>query len=78
MNHQDCRCELLVSSEVGHVTVCQSCNQVHLTLEFMTLRFEAGAFRSLADMVNRAQCRLDRIATTSTAPLPIAAAGGFH
>ena len=78
MNHQDCHCELLVSSEVGHVTACQSCDQVHLTLEYMTLRFEAGAFRALVDMVSRAQSRLDRVAATGAATQPVAAAGGFH
>ncbi len=75
MNHQDCRCELLAGSEVGHVTICESCGQVHLTLQYMTLRFEAGAFRALAEMVGRAQNRLNCATTDATmVPVPVAAA----
>lgn len=78
MNQRDCRCELLISSEVGHVTVCESCGQVHLTLQYMTLRFEAGAFRTLANMVSQAQNRLDCATTAGTAMVPVTAAGGLH
>lgn len=72
MNHKDCRCELLVGSEVGHVTVCQGCGQVQLTLQYMTLRFEAGAFRTLANMVSQAQNRMDCAAAKNAAAVPVA------
>lgn len=78
MNHQDCRCELLISSEVGHVTTCQGCGQVQLTLQYMTLRFEVGAFRTLANMVSQAQSRMDSAAVTNATTVPVALAGGLH
>lgn len=78
MNHQDCRCELLVNSEVGHVAICQGCGQVQLTLQYMTLRFEAGAFRTLANMVGQAQNRMDAAAVKSATVVPVAATSGLH
>jgi hypothetical protein len=78
MNHQDCRTERLASSEVGHVTVCQGCGQVHLTLEYITLHFEGDAFRALVNMVSQAQSRLAGAMATDAAKVPLAAAGGLH
>lgn len=78
MNHQDCRCELLAGSEVGHVAVCQGCGQVQLTLQYMTLRFEEGAFRALANLVGQAQNRLDCAAAKNVTAVPVAAAGTLH
>lgn len=78
MSHQDCRCELLVRSDVGHVSTCQGCGQVHLTLQYMTLRFEAAAFRTLVNMVSQAQIRMDHAATTNLAMAPAPAVGSFH
>lgn len=77
MNHRECRCELLGSSEIGQVTVCQGCGQVHLNLQYMSLRFEADAFRALADMLGQAQRRLDRIRTAGAAT-DIGVPGALH
>jgi hypothetical protein len=67
MEHQDCRCELLARSPLGHVTACPGCGQVHLTLQHMTLRFEADAFRAMAAMLGQALHRMDH---TAPAMLP--------
>lgn len=60
MTQQDCRCELLVRSSVGHVAVCHDCGQVHLTLQYMTLRFDMNSFRMFAAMAGQAQNLLER------------------
>ncbi|HYD60850.1 MAG TPA: hypothetical protein VEC35_10870 [Noviherbaspirillum sp.] len=67
MEHQNCRCELLAQSPLGHVTACPGCGQVHLTLQHMTLRFEVDAFRAMAAMLEQALCRMDH---TMPATLP--------
>jgi len=54
-----CQHRLLTRSQVGCVTVCQGCGQVHLELQNLTLRFEEAAFREMAQMVGFAQQRLD-------------------
>ncbi len=78
MSHQDCRCELVTRSDVGHVTVCEGCGQVHLTLQYITLRFDAAAFRTLATMISQAQNRMDCAAKANAATLSFAAASGVH
>ena len=61
-----CEHRLLTRSAVGGVTVCRGCGQVHLELQYLTLRFEEGAFRELARMVHLAQQRLLQGRTAST------------
>lgn len=78
MDKQECRCELLISSEVGHVAVCQGCGHVQLTLQCLTVRLEAVAFRALANMVGQAQNRLDYAVAKNAATVPVAAAVGLH
>lgn len=78
MNHKNCRCELLTSSEVGHVAICAGCGQIHLNLAYVTLRFDADAFRALTTMVNQAQRHMDCAATADASLLPAAMAGGLH
>lgn len=76
MNHSNCHCEHVVSGPVGHVTLCADCGQVHLTMHYMTVRFELEAFRTFAAMIGEAQQRIDCAAIASiSAPQ---AANGLH
>ena len=78
MSHQDCRCKVVSHSEVGNVAVCQGCGQVQLNLQYMTLRFEAGAFHVLANMIAQAQGRMSGAGTTNPAAVQLAPATGLH
>lgn len=49
----------VAQSDVGAVTVCP-CGVVTLTLQYLSLRLEPEAFRSLSQMLFHAQTRLDR------------------
>jgi len=59
---------LLSHSAIGQVSQC-GCGHLHLTLQYLTLRFEPEAFRELAALLAFAQRRLDReaIAAAPTA-----------
>jgi len=48
---------VLSRSDMGAVMLCP-CGNLHLNLEFMTLRFEPQAFRELAAMLHGAQRRI--------------------
>jgi hypothetical protein len=63
------RPETIGRSELGEVTLCGCCGNVHVALGFTTMRFEPEAFRELAQMVAQAQRRLET---------PVAAAAGAH
>ncbi len=78
MTQQDCRCELLVRSAVGHVAVCHDCGQVHLTLQYMTMRFDMNSFRMFAAMAGQAQNLLDRTAASTPAPATVAPQDHLH
>jgi len=49
---------VLSRTSVGHVALC-GCGHLHLTLQYLTLRFEPEAFRELAALLQFAQRRLD-------------------
>ncbi|HVQ02599.1 MAG TPA: hypothetical protein VMT14_03700 [Burkholderiaceae bacterium] len=49
---------VLSRSDMGAVMLCR-CGNLHLNLDFMTLRFEPQAFRELAAMLHGAQRRID-------------------
>lgn len=49
----------LASSDVGSVSMC-SCGVITVTLQYLSLRFEPGAFRELQGLLTAAQCQLDR------------------
>lgn len=55
------RCQQLsvARSPAGSVTLCRHCRQVHLELQYMTLRFDADAFRELAGLLVFSQRRID-------------------
>ena len=61
---------VLSHGSVGHVAQC-GCGHLHLTLQYLTLRFEPEAFRELAALLAFAQRQLDREALArdgATAP----------
>ena len=78
MTQQDCRCELLVRSSVGHVAVCHDCGQVHLTLQYMTLRFDMNSFRMFAAMAGQAQNLLERGVAVQSAAAAAAPQDHLH
>ena len=49
---------VLSRSDIGAVLLCR-CGNLHLNLDFMTLRFEPQAFRELAAMLHGAQRCID-------------------
>ena len=49
---------LISHGSMGHVALC-GCGHLHLTLQYLTLRFEPEAFRELATLLMFAQRRLD-------------------
>ena len=48
----------IARAEVGAVSVC-ACGVLTLTLQYISLRLQPGAFRELRDLLNDAQRRLD-------------------
>lgn len=79
MKHEECRPQLLAHTEVGKVSLCAGCGQVHLTLQFMTLRFEPEAFRSFVAMLGNAQHTLERESAGKQHDAPVLpAASGVH
>ena len=64
MLQQNCATQLgqwLAGNENGSVYYCQTTNVVSLSLHYMTLRFEASAFRDLLGMMGFAQAEIQRI-----------------
>lgn len=78
MNNQDCRSKLLATGDIGHVTTCPDCGQVHLVLQYITLRFDTQTFRMLADLINHAQYRMERDAQTNHPANLVAGTPGIH
>jgi len=48
----------LCRGSVGAVGLC-SCGHLHLSLQYLTLRFEPAAFRELVELLEFAQRRID-------------------
>lgn len=67
--HDGCSTHWIARSAVGGVATCPCCGNVHLTLEYLTLRLEPNAYRELVGMLVFAQTRMDadRAARTTTA-----------
>lgn len=64
MLQQNCATQLgqwLAGNENGSVYYCQTTNVVSLSLHYMTMRFEATAFRDLLGMMGFAQAEIQRI-----------------
>lgn len=49
---------LISHAPIGQVALC-GCGQLHVNLQYLTLRFEPAAFRELAALLMHAQHRLD-------------------
>lgn len=78
MDHENCCPHSLARGEIGEVTVCAGCGQVHLNLQYLTLRFEPGAFLALAAMVDQARSGLERLASAPAAAATAAPAPRVH
>jgi hypothetical protein len=64
MQQENCTTQLgqwLAGSENGSVFFCDKTGIVSLCLHYMTLRFEASAFRDLLGMMGFAQSEIQRI-----------------
>lgn len=64
MQQENCTTHLgqwLAGSENGSVYYCQKTDVVSLCLHYMTMRFEATAFRDLLGMMGFAQAEIQRI-----------------
>lgn len=59
---QECTSMVVSRSGMGHVAVCAGCGNVHLTMEYLTVRLQPGAFLELVGMVGDAH---RKIAATS-------------
>jgi hypothetical protein len=60
----------LARSELGAVSVCP-CGVVTLTVQYLSLRFEPGAFRELQALLAQAQRRIDGSAAAASSPGPL-------
>jgi hypothetical protein len=58
---EPCHQLAIADNNVGHVSLCSGCGQVHLSLGHVSLRFTPEAFRALVDLTGTAQSRLDHI-----------------
>mgnify|MGYP006161133743 FL=1 len=64
MQQENCTAQLgqwLAGSENGSVYYCSETNVVSLCLHYMTMRFDAPAFRDLLGMMGFAQAEIQRI-----------------
>lgn len=67
MQQENCTAQLgqwLAGSENGSVYYCNQTNVVSLCLHYMTMRFDAQAFRDLLGMMGFAQAEIQRIRDT--------------
>lgn len=55
----ECSSLLIAHSSVGHVAACPGCGNVHVTMEYLTVRLRPAAFRELAGMLVEAQRRIE-------------------
>lgn len=86
MQQQNCTTELgqwLAGSENGSVYYCKKTEVVSLCLHYMTMRFEATAFRDLLGMMGFAQSEIQRIKRALDHPTPsgfekLASGGALH
>ena len=73
MQQENCTAQLgqwLAGSENGSVYYCQETEVVSLCLHYMTMRFEATAFRDLLGMMGFAQAEIQRIKQALEHPTP--------
>lgn len=57
--HGGCPSRWIARGPVGGVATCGCCGNVHLSLEYLTLRLEPAAFRELVAMLALARARMD-------------------
>ena len=59
-HRESCRMHKLAESPIGEVALCPECGVFHLTLHYMTLRFEPAAFEQLVWTLSQARAALLR------------------
>ncbi|MBI1891451.1 MAG: hypothetical protein HYS18_12445 [Burkholderiales bacterium] len=59
--HEHCKNAALAASPLGTVSICPACGVVHLSLQYVSMRFEPEAFRALTHMLAMAQARIDQL-----------------
>jgi len=73
MQQENCTAQLgqwLAGSENGSIYYCEQTNVVSLCLHYMTMRFDAPAFRDLLGMMGFAQAEIQRIKQALDQPSP--------
>jgi hypothetical protein len=58
----ECATHVIARGGLGNVAACLGCGNLHVTLEYLTVRLQPQAFRELVAMVNEAQRQLDGLA----------------
>lgn len=48
----------VAQSQVGGVAICPDCGVVHISLQYLSMRFDLEAFQALAQMLASAQNRI--------------------
>lgn len=73
MQHDNCATPLgqwLAGSETGSVYYCNQTNVVSVCLHYITMRFDASAFRDLLGVMGFAQAEIQRIKHDLDRPTP--------
>jgi hypothetical protein len=82
--HSDCRPFGLAESQVGNVAICPACGVIHVTLQYVTMRLEPGAFLEFTRLLGHARVALAGMiqrpdgARADTDPASRPAAGPVH
>ena len=58
--HNHCSMHGLAESPVGNVALCPACGVIHVTLQYVTVRLEAGTFAQFTHMLAQAHAALIR------------------
>jgi hypothetical protein len=61
LSSPECNPICIGHSEVGEVAICPDCGVVHVRLQYMSMRFELSAFRTLSHMLAGAQARIEHV-----------------
>ena len=73
MHDQECHVIPIAQNAIGQIQVCQGCQQVTLSLQFMSVKFEAAAFDALVSLINHAQSQRQYLSSPRDAVVSMAA-----